>query len=139
MIQKGSKVRIHYTLTVDGEKIESSQGGEPLSYTHGEGHIVPGLEEGLTGLAPGEKKEIQVSPEKAYGERDPSAAQEVPKTVFEEPDRLDVGGTVSGRTGDGQTFQARVAKIGADTVTLDLNHPLAGKTLDFQIEVVEVS
>jgi FKBP-type peptidyl-prolyl cis-trans isomerase SlyD len=139
MIQKGSKVQIHYTLTIDGEKIESSQDGEPLSYVHGEEQIIPGLEEGLTGLTPGEKKEIRVSPESAYGEHDPNAVQEVPKTAFQEPDQLEVGGMVSGRTDDGQTFHARVAEVGPDNVTLDLNHPLAGKTLDFRIEVIEVS
>ncbi len=139
MIQKGSKVQIHYTLIVDGEQVESSRGGDALTYVHGEGNIIPGLEEGLAGLSEGDKKDIRVAPEKAYGERDPNAVQEVPKTAFQEPEKLDVGGTVSGRTGEGQAFQARVTEIGDETVTLDLNHPLAGKTLDFQIEVVGIS
>ena len=65
--------------------------------------------------------------------------QDVPKSAFQEPEKLDVGGTVSGRTSEGQAFQARVTGIGDDTVTLDLNHPLAGKTLEFQVEVVGVS
>jgi FKBP-type peptidyl-prolyl cis-trans isomerase 2 len=139
MIQKGSKVKIHYTLSVDGEQIESSRGGEALSYVHGEGNIIPGLEEELAGLSEGDTKDVRVTPDQAYGQRDPGAVQQVPKTAFQEPDKLDVGGMVSGRTGEGQAFQARVTEIGDDTVTLDLNHPLAGKTLDFQIEVVGVS
>jgi len=139
MIQKGSKVQIHYTLIVDGEKVESSRGGEALSYVHGEGNIIPGLEEELAGLTEGDRKDVRVTPDKAYGERDPNAVQDVPKSAFQEPEKLDVGGTVSGRTSEGQAFQARVTGIGDDTVTLDLNHPLAGKTLEFQVEVVGVS
>jgi FKBP-type peptidyl-prolyl cis-trans isomerase SlyD len=139
MIQKGSKVQIHYTLTVDGEKVESSKGGEPLSYVHGEGQIIPGLEEELDGLTPGEKKDVRVAPEKGYGKRDPGALHEVPKTAWQEPGRLSVGEVVSGRTRDGRDFQARIADIGSATVTLDMNHPLAGETLEFQVEVVEVS
>ena len=139
MIKNGSKVRIHYTLTVDGEEVDTSRGGEPLSYVHGEGEIIPGLEEALTGLSGGDTKEVHVPPEKGYGEHDPDGVHEVPKDAFQTPEQLDVGGTVSGRTGDGRTFQARVAGIGSETVTLDLNHPLAGKTLAFQVEVVDVA
>lgn len=139
MIEKGSKVQFHYTLTVNGEQVESSKGGEPHSYVHGEGQIIPGLEEALAGLTPGDTKSFQLPPAKAYGEHDPSAVQQVPKTAFQEPDQLAVGTQVNGRTGDGQAFQARVAEIGGDTITLDMNHPLAGKTLDFEVELVGVS
>jgi len=139
MIQNGSKVQIHYTLTVDGEEVESSRGGEPLSYVHGKGQIIPGLEEELAGLGPGEKKKIRVTPEKAYGEHDPNALQEVPKTALPEPEQIELGMTVSGRTKDGRTLQARVTGIADDKIILDLNHPLAGKTLDFQVEAVAVS
>jgi FKBP-type peptidyl-prolyl cis-trans isomerase SlyD len=139
MIEKGSKVQFHYTLTVNGEQVESSKGGEPHVYVHGEGQIIPGLEEVLAGLAPGDKKAFRIPPEKAYGEHDPNAVQEVPKTAFQEPDQLAVGTQVNGRTGDGQAFQARVAEIGGDTITLDMNHPLAGETLDFEVELVTVS
>ncbi|GIW39429.1 MAG: peptidyl-prolyl cis-trans isomerase [Candidatus Binatia bacterium] len=137
MIEEGSRVRIHYTLSVDGEIIESSVGQEPFEYIHGTGQIVPGLEEQLAGLEPGDKKEIDVPPEKGYGEFDRSAVQRVPRAAFRDPEELEVGDVVTGEI-RGQRFQATVAEVGPEEITLDLNHPLAGKTLHFSIEVVSV-
>lgn len=137
MIKSGSEVKLHYTLHVDEKLVESSQGGEPLSYIHGQKQIIPGLEAQLEGLSAGEKKEVTVTPEQAYGERTDEAIRQVPKSAFQAPDQLNVGDMVSGEVG-GNPFQARVADVGSEDVTLDLNHPLAGKTLAFEIEVVEV-
>jgi FKBP-type peptidyl-prolyl cis-trans isomerase SlyD len=138
MIDKGSKVRFHYTLTVDGEEIESSKGNEPLSYVHGEGQIVPGLEEQLKGMAPGETTSTEIPPEKGYGPPDPTAVQTVPRSAFKDADRLKVGDIVAGEAA-GQAIRARIAKVDGGQITIDLNHPLAGKTLQFTIEVVEVA
>lgn len=139
MIGEGSKVAIHYTLSVDGEVVDRSDEHEPLEYEHGIGQLVPGLEQELVGLAAGAAKHVVVKPELAYGPVNPEAIQTVPKTAFESIDGMQVGGMIAGQTSDGQNFQARVADIGIETVTLDMNHPLAGKTLHFAIEVVSVA
>lgn len=136
-IKNGSKVSINYTLKVDGNVVDTSAGREPLTYVHGSGQIIPGLETEITGMEKGDKKSVEVTPEKGYGQRDPRAVQNVPKTAFNEPDKLQVGGVITGEA-NGQPFQAMVTGISDDEVTLDMNHPLAGKTLNFDIEIVEV-
>lgn len=138
MIKEGSKVTLHYTLTVDGEVVDSSQGKDPFSYQHGEHEIVPGLEEELEGLKVGEKKAISVPPEKGYGNANPDAVQKVPKAAFQGGGELAVGEMVLGQAG-GHEFQARIIAMDDEEVTLDLNHPMAGKTLEFQVEVVAVN
>lgn len=137
MIPSGATVRIHYTLTVGGRLVDSSAGGEPLSYIQGMGQIVPGLEEEVGDMGPGQKKTVSVGPDKGYGDVDPRAFVRVPKSSFRDLQGLEVGIMVRGRKED-QEFSALVTEIGDEDVTLDLNHPLAGKTLDFEIEVVEV-
>lgn len=139
MIKEGSEVKLHYTLTVEDEVIDSSrQRGEPISYVHGQGQIVPGLEEQLEGMAAGDTKKADVPPEKGYGPRRPDAMQTVPKGSFQDPSGLKQGDVVSGQA-QGQPFQATVAEVGEEEITLDLNHPLAGKTLHFDVEILEVA
>lgn len=137
MIQKGSTVTMHYTLTVEGQTVDTSVGKEPLSYVQGSGQIIPGLEEQMQGLQKGNKKEVTVSPEKGYGNTDLSAMKKVPKTAFKDGAGMKVGSVVGGQV-QGQPFQAVIAEMDKDTVTLDFNHPLAGKTLKFSIEVMDV-
>lgn len=136
-IKTGSQVSIDYTLTVDKKVVDSSSGKEPLTYTQGSGQIIPGLEEQLEGLKKGDKKHVTVTPDKGYGMSDPNAIQKVPKKAFQEANNMKVGDVVSGKVND-QEFQAVIAAISDKDVTLDLNHPLAGKTLDFDIEVMDV-
>jgi len=138
MIKSGSSVRLHYTLSVDGEVWESSTGGEPLSYVHGKGEIIPGLEEQLEGLGAGDQATAVVPPEKGYGERLPDAVQEVPRSAFKEPERLKVDDIVTGQAA-GQPIRARVVDVNEESFVIDLNHPLAGKTLHFSVEIIEVS
>lgn len=137
MIKEGSKVSLHYTLTVNGVELESSQGKTPLTYVHGDGIIIPGLEEALDGMDTGDKKDIKVTPEKGYGKRDPDALQKVPKSAFEKPEGMKIGDRVLGNAG-GQDFEATITAIDDEGITLDLNHPLAGKTLDFSVEILEI-
>lgn len=137
MIKEGSKVTLHYTLTVEGRQVESSRGGQPLSYEHGNRQIIPGLEEQLEGLDTGSRASAVVPPEKAYGPRNPEGVHKVPAEAFSDPDKLSVGDVVTGEAG-GQPLRATVTRIEEDGVTVDLNHPLAGKTLEFDIEVVSV-
>jgi FKBP-type peptidyl-prolyl cis-trans isomerase SlyD len=137
MIKKDSKVTIHYTLSIQGAELESSKDGDPLEYIHGGGQIIPGLEEALEGLEPGDTSTVTVTPDKGYGEHNPDAVQQVPKSAFHGADQLTVGETVMGTSG-GREFQAKVTAIDDENITVDLNHPLAGKTLEFAIEVVSV-
>ena len=138
MIKKESKVTLNYKLTVDGEVVDSSEGKDPFTYNHGEGEIVPGLEEALEGMKEGEKKSISVPPEKGYGEANPDAMQKVPRAAFQGGGELAVGEMVLGQAG-GHEFQAKIVALDDEEVTLDLNHPLAGKTLEFQVEIMAVS
>jgi FKBP-type peptidyl-prolyl cis-trans isomerase SlyD len=137
MIPSGYTVRIHYTLTVGGRLVDSSAGGEPLSYIHGMGQIVPGLEEQVGTMGAGDKRTVSIGPDKGYGAVDPGAFVKVPREAFKDLEGLEPGVFVRGRRGE-KEFSALVAEVGEDSVMLDLNHPLAGKTLDFEIEVVEV-
>jgi len=136
-ISNGVKVQMHYTLTVDGETVDSSQRNKPLSFVQGEHKIIAGLEKQLAGLKAGDSKKVAVPPEDAYGPRREEGIQTLPSSTFSDPNTLKIGGLVQGSV-DGNPFRARVMEIGKDTITLDLNHPLAGKTLEFEIEIVSV-
>ena len=138
-IEVDSVVSIHYSLSLDGgEQIDGSQGSEPLEYLHGHGNIVPGLEEELTGHKVGDKLTVAVPPEKGYGVPDPEGVQELPRSTF--PDDLDLqpGVMLRAEDGEGQPLHLRVVEIGDDKVKVDMNHPLAGHNLNFQVEVVAV-
>lgn len=137
MIKDGSKVKVHYTLKVEGNVVQSTSGGEPLTYVQGSGHILPGLEQELEGLNEGDKKEVKLPPERGYGHRDPDALHSVSRSSFKDPENIQVGQRVRGETERGK-FEAVISEVKPDVVTLDMNHPLAGRTLEFQLEVKEV-
>ncbi len=137
-IQDGSQVSIQYTLLDEkGKKIESNKGGNPFKYTHGKGDIIPGLENGLEGMKAGEEKTIKVKPEDAYGKVHPEAFQEVPLKNIP-PELLKVGAQLVARNPQGQSIPVRVHEIKDETVVLNLNHPLAGKTLTFEVKIMAV-
>lgn len=138
-IQEGSIVQINYTLTVDGEVVDSSEDREPLSYTQGQDQIIPGLEKELIGLNVGDEKSVIVGPEEGYGTVDPKAFIEVPKDRLSPDVAPAIGMVLRGNDKDGQPFRATLSKIDDDSVTLDLNHPLAGKILNFQVKVVDIT
>ena len=138
-IEKGSVVGIDYSLHLgDGQVVDHSEPGEPLTYLHGEGQIVPGLESALEGCDVGEQRKVVVQPEQGYGEHDPRGVQQVPRGAFPPDFEPQVGMelTAEGPNGDPVPFAIREVK--PDSVTIDLNHPLAGKTLHFDITVREV-
>ena len=137
-IEDNKVVQIHYHLTDEkGNVLDSSQGRDPLSYIHGAGNIIIGLEKQLQGKVAGDKVNAVVSPAEGYGERDDSLVQVVPKIGFQGDEELKVGMQVQVGTQQGNAV-ATVAKIEGEDVTLDVNHPLAGVTLTFDVEVVEV-
>jgi FKBP-type peptidyl-prolyl cis-trans isomerase SlyD len=133
-----SVVSFHYKLTDDtGAFTESSAGGSPVVYMHGHHNIVPGLEKQLAGKKSGDKLTATVAPEEGYGARNESAVQRVPVKHLATRGPYSVGQMVVVNTREGGR-QARVLKVGHFNVDLDLNHPLAGRTLTFDIEIVEV-
>lgn len=138
-IQPGSKATLNYTLKVDGTVVDTSQGKEPLKVEIGSHQVIPGFEENLIGLKKGAKKSFTVAPDKGYGMPDPNLVQTVKKADIHDGDKIQEGSVLSGQTPDGNMFQARVTKIDGDNVTLDLNSPMAGKTLNFEVEIVDVA
>lgn len=138
MIKEGSKVKFDYTLTVDGAVQDTSAGRGPLEYTHGAGQIIPGLEEELAQMNVGDKKTVEIKAEKAYGPVLDEAIKKVPKEAIGNADQLKVGDMV-GASNEGHTFRAVVKEITDKEVTLDFNHPLAGKDLTFEVEVKEIN
>jgi FKBP-type peptidyl-prolyl cis-trans isomerase SlyD len=134
-IQNDKVVAIDYSLKVEGEIIDASN-GEPLVYLHGHGNIIPGLESALLGLEPGQAKHVSVTPGDGYGEYDPEAEQVLPRDAFD--DGLEIGASYTGETQEGQPIQFTVLELKPDGVLVDFNHPLAGETLEFDVTVREV-
>lgn len=132
-------VRMEYTLTADGQPVDASPEGEPFRYTHGLGQIIPGLERQLAGLHVGDAKEITVSPEEGYGLVDPEAVVELPREQLPPTIAPEAGMMLSGVDPEGRPFRARIKELRDTTVTLDLNHPLAGKTLLFNVKIVDIA
>lgn len=137
-IHKGSQIAFDYTLTVDGKVIESSKGRAPLKYTQGDGTMIPGLEKQLEGMKAGEEKKVEVKPEEAYGYPLSEAVKEVPLSSLPKGIKPEVGMVLEGADAKGRRFPARITEVKKDTVKIDLNHPLAGKTLLFDVKIVSV-
>lgn len=137
-IRNGSTVSIHYSLTIDGEVVDTTQGSDPVVYRHGQGQLVPGLEERLTGCSRGERIRVVVPPEKAYGPYLPENLHEMAKSLFTDPEATQVGTMVEGRTRLGVPFRAKVVEDKEDSFVVDLNHPLAGKYLEFDVRIVAI-
>lgn len=138
-IAKDSVVTIDYRLHLgDGEIIEESEQGDPLVYLHGYEEIVPGLEKALEGKKAGESLKVQVSSAEGYGEYDPEGVEEVPREDFPADLELQEGGIVSATDDEGDEVDFLVKEVRDKTVVVDFNHPLAGKTLHFEVTVREV-
>ena len=140
IIAQNRVVQMHYILTdEEGRTIDSSEGNEPLAYIQGIGNVIPGLEDALEGKAKGDKLKVTIAPEDGYGQRLDEMVQTVAKEGFksEEGEELVAGMQVQIETNNGPSI-AMVTKIEGEDVILDLNHPLAGVTLNFDIEVVDV-
>jgi FKBP-type peptidyl-prolyl cis-trans isomerase SlyD len=132
-------VRLDYTLkNASGEIIDTSDGAEPLTYLHGFSQIVPGLERELEGLEAGQSKDVVVQPEDGYGVPDPEGVFGVPRTAFPPEAKLSVGDSFIGEDDEGQALPVRVVELRDDVVVVDANHPLAGETLFFHVDVREV-
>jgi FKBP-type peptidyl-prolyl cis-trans isomerase SlyD len=137
-IQEGSVVSIEYTLTDDdGKVIDTNVGKEPLTFVQGAGQIVSGLEKELQGLKTGEQKKVRVKPEDGYGMPNQQAFQEMPReTIPAEAQKPGV--TLMAKAPDGRAIPIRVHEVKEKTVVVDFNHPLAGKTLNFDVKIKEI-
>jgi peptidylprolyl isomerase len=136
----GATVAIHYTGTLtDGTTFDSSEGREPLSFTLGQGQIIPGLEAALDGMSVGEQKTVTIPADQAYGPHNADGLQHVPRKAIPADIPLEVGIQLQMQTPDGQAMPVTVTDLTEEQVTLDANHPLAGQDLTFAVEVVEVA
>jgi FKBP-type peptidyl-prolyl cis-trans isomerase SlyD len=137
-IAQNSVVTIHYTLKDDaGDVIDSSREGDPIAYLHGHGNIVPGLERELEGKNAGDKLNVNVTPEHGYGEYDQTLVQQVPRRALQGIANVRVGMRLQAQTPQGPRAVV-VTRLVGDMVTIDGNHPLAGKSLNFDVEVTDV-
>lgn len=136
----GDTVHIHYTGTLeDGTQFDSSAGREPLEFTVGGGQVIPGFDQAVEGMAIGESKTVNIAPEHAYGEHHAQMVQEVPKSALPDDMEPEVGQALSARNQDGQELRLVVTEVKDDAIVVDGNHPLAGKTLNFDIELVKIA
>ena len=132
-------VSMHYTLTDnEGNVLDSSEGAEPLTYLHGAGNIIPGLEKALVGKVEGDTQQVTVQPAEGYGEVMSELMQTVDKAAFQGVESVEVGMSFEAQTSDGSVQHIVVSKVDGDQVTVDANHPLAGVVLNFDVEIVSV-
>ena len=135
----GDKVRIHYTGTLtDGTQFDSSSGRDPLEFELGSGEVIPGFDNAVTGMSAGDTKTVAIPPEEAYGVRHDQLVQEVPKSALPDEVSPAVGMQLQSQSPDGQVMLLVITEVTDDTITVDGNHPLAGQTLNFDIELVEI-
>lgn len=138
--KQGDKVKVHYTGKLDdGEVFDSSSGSDPLEFTVGASQVIPGFEETVIGMTPGESKSATIPVDQAYGPRRDEMVLVVEREMLPAEIDLEVGQVLQLRTDGGEAFQALVAELAENNVTLDANHPLAGKDLTFEIELVEIA
>jgi FKBP-type peptidyl-prolyl cis-trans isomerase SlyD len=137
-VADGKVVTLHYTLQVEGEVVDTSQGREPITFIQGQEQIVPGLEQELYGMEVGERKSVVVEPENGYGEVQSEAGIDIPREEFPDEIPMQPGIELQLRDQNGEIMNARIESIGDETVRLDFNHPLAGKDLHFDVEVVNL-
>jgi len=131
-------VSLEYTLTVDGEVVDSTEGIEPISFLQGYENIIPGLERELYGLKIGDTKKVHVPAKDAYGEKDADAVVDVPRKDIPKDIPVKIGTELQVTNEDGELLDAVIVSVTKDMVRLDFNHPLAGKDLDFSIKVVDL-
>jgi FKBP-type peptidyl-prolyl cis-trans isomerase SlyD len=137
-ITDGKYVVIEYRLKVDGKNVDDTNDGPtPMSFIHGKGQLVPGLEKELSGMKKGESKHVVVKPEDGYGNVREDAIREVPKDKIPEDSRK-AGAQIQGRTARGRVIPLTVREVKDNTVILDYNHPLAGKTLYFDVKIIDI-
>jgi FKBP-type peptidyl-prolyl cis-trans isomerase SlyD len=136
-IADNTVAELNYRLTVDGQVVDESEESHPLAYLHGNGNIISGLERALTGKSEGDELSVTLEPNEAYGEFDETLVLKVARSQFSGVDKVEVGMQFEAEFPDG-TQVATIQAIDGDEITIDGNHPLAGETLTFEVEVAGV-
>lgn len=137
--QPGDWVKVHYTGTLDdGTVFDSSRDGDPIEFEVGSGEVIDGFDRAVTGLEVGESREVELPPEDAYGPRSDDLVIDVDRGDLPEDLDPEVGQTLAVEDAEGEEMAAWVAEVGEDAITVDLNHPLAGRTLNFEVELVDI-
>lgn len=138
-VKQNDTVKVHYTgKLTDGQVFDTSEGKDPIEFTLGQGQLIPGFEKGLIDMKLKEKKTITIPKEEAYGEPREDLVQEVEKSQLPEDIKPEVGMGLVSKTPDGKEMNLVVAEVKDETIVVDGNHPLAGKDLVFDLEVVEI-
>ncbi|HNP30893.1 MAG: peptidylprolyl isomerase [Nitrospira sp.] len=137
-VSEGKSISMEYTLSLENKEVlDTNVGGEPITFTQGSHQIIPGLETALDGMKAGDSKKVTVAPAEGYGEVNPEAIQEVPIDQIP-PDARKVGMQLQGKDGQGRVVHPTVTEVKEQVVVLDFNHPLAGKTLYFDVKILDV-
>ncbi len=137
-VQDGQIVAMDYTLWVDGEVVDTSEGSDPIEFLQGAGNIIPGLESQLYGMTIGDSKDVLVASQDGYGEVDEDAFAEVPRSQFPSDIPMEPGIELQVRDDTGHVMSARIDGVDGDIVRLDFNHPLAGKELRFAVKIAGI-
>lgn len=139
-VKENDKVKVHYTgKLTSGQVFDSSREREPLEFEVGKGQMIPGFEEAVMGMEEGEKKEVTLKPDEAYGERNDQLTQEISNDQLPEDLEPKLGMQLQSKTPDGREFKVMVSEIRENSIVIDANHPLAGRDLVFEIEMVEIA
>jgi peptidylprolyl isomerase len=138
-VKKGDKVKVSYTGTLtDGTVFDKSKDNTPLEFIVGNGQVIPGFDRAIQGMQINEEKKITIKAEDAFGKREETLTKQFPRTFFPEDFKPEKGMTVGLKGNDGQSIPARITEITEESITIDLNHPLAGEDLTFDIKVVGI-
>lgn len=134
----GDRVRVNYVgRFADGTVFDSSAGNAPLEFTIGANEVIAGFDDAVKGLLPGEKRSVEVPPERGYGLHSPEMVAEIERRMIPDDHKLAVGNFLEVRAANGAVFEVRVSELTDTTVKLDANHPMAGKVLHFEVEFLE--
>lgn len=137
--KSGDTVKIHYTGTLDdGTQFDSSKDRDPLEFEVGSGQVIPGFDKAVEGMSAGDEKTVNIGCDDAYGQHHAQMVQEVPNSALPEGLKPEVGMGLQAQSEDGQPINLMVTAVGEDSITVDANHPLAGKDLNFDIELVSI-
>jgi len=139
VIKNGNLIKMHYSAKIGDQLIDTSRNKDPVEFKVGEGQVLQGLDEAVVGLKTGDKKAVVVPPEKAYGQRKKGLTQKIRRDKSKEPPKgIEVGNLIQYKNEQGKNMYATITKVEEDNIAVDLNHPLAGKTINFDLEIVDV-
>jgi FKBP-type peptidyl-prolyl cis-trans isomerase 2 len=139
VVEDGTLVKIHYTLTVEDKIVDSSKGQEPMEFQVGSKKVIPGFEKALLGMEIGEKKTFKINPDEGYGRENPEGVKEILKDKLPPDVQPEAGMTLYAKGPNRKPHPVRIVEVKKDTIILNFNHPLAGKTLNFDVEVMSIN